>query len=457
MIKTTSTLCILFFSLILNAQTSWNEISLPPTSPSNGQLFEIKVISPNLIFSAGSRIDPNGSSLGLILKYDGTSWVEMDSPNTIIKSIAPINENDIYALSGNSVFHWDGSSWTDISSTLPDYNANPNFDMRVLFKMIAFASDDIWVIGKILNTSSGQGDLETYAVHFDGSSWSVATIPQSNKIDNVGAGLVMEVDATGPNDIWIATRGYIENNGLAQLGIWHFDGINWAFVGEIVSAAGNVFLRDVSAGSPNDVWFAGYYSPGQGTLAAFYAHYDGSNYTYTDQPLTVTDYQRYCIVALDDNNVWSGHQSNGTDFTFFDGASWTSQSTIITSTTGGGIRDIKRVNDCLWAVGFSTVNGTKPMLLETCTSILNIDEEQFKPNSFKLYPNPAFETLHIEFGNKFARNDLNVKIYNFIGQAILESTITDTSISHQINIENLNKGIYFIKIEGLGVRKFIKR
>lgn len=452
------TLSVVFFSLTLNAQSTWNEVSLPPTSPTNGQLNEIKVISPNLIFTAGSKIDTNGSFLGLILKYDGTSWVEMESPATIINSIAPISQNDIYALSGNSVFHWNGSNWTDISSTLPDYNPNPNFDDRVLFKMIAFASNDVWLIGKILNTSSGQGDLETYAVHYNGSSWSVASIPQSNKIDNVGAGLVMEVDASGPSDIWIATRGYIENTGTAQLGIWHYNGSSWSFVGEMIPSAGNIFLRDVSVVSTNDVWFSGYYSPGQGTLAAFYAHYDGSNYTYTNQALSITDYQRYCIGALDNNNVWSGNQSDGTDFTFFDGTSWTSQSTIISTTTGGGIRDIKKVNDCLWAVGYSTINGTKPMLLKTCSSILNIDENLIKPNNFKLFPNPAIETLNLEFENKSTSIDLKIRIYNFIGQDILEDrVITNTSISHQINIENLNQGIYFIEIEGLGVRKFIKK
>lgn len=364
--RLTLLLLVFFFALQLNGQTTWSEISLPPTTPVNGQLFELKVVSTNLAYTVGNKIQSNGSPLGLIFKYDGTSWVEMVSPATIIKSIAPINENDIYALSGNSVFHWDGSDWTDISSTLPDYNANPNFDDRILFKMIAFASNDVWVIGKILNISSGQGDLETYAVHFDGSTWTAASIPQSSKLDNVGAGLVMEVDATGPNDIWIATRGYIENNGTTQLGIWHYDGNSWAFVGEMVPAAGNVFLRDVSVVSTNDVWFAGYYSPSQGILAAFYAHYDGSTYSYTDQPLPVTDYQRYCIGALDNNNVWSGNQTNGTDFTSYNGSAWSTQTTIITNSTGGGIRDIKSNNGCLWAVGYSTVSGTKPMLLETC-------------------------------------------------------------------------------------------
>lgn len=366
---------------LLQGQTPWSQVTLPITSPSSGQLFELKVVSSNLVYTVGNKIGtPNQ---GLIFKYDGTAWTEMSNPvsgngqNGQIKSIAPVSGSDIYILSGKrTIHHWNGSSWTDISSSLPNYNSNENFDNRTLFKMIAFASNDVWVVGKFFNTSSGQSDFETYAVHYDGSSWTEAVIPQSPKNDLNIAGLVMEVDASSASDIWIATRGYIDSPGMTQLGIWHYDGSNWTFDGEIISAAGNVFLRDVDVVSANDIWFAGYYSPAQGTLAALYIHYDGANYTYTNQPLPVNDYQRYCIAELNNSNVWSGHQTDGTDFTFFDGTNWSTQTTIITTTTGGGIRDMKRKSGCLWAVGYSGSN--EPMLLENCLTPLPVELSHFE-------------------------------------------------------------------------------
>lgn len=65
----------------------------------------------------------------------------------------------------------------------------------------------------------------------------------------------------------------------------------------------------------------------------------------------------------------------------------------------------------------------------------------------EIYPNPATDYIFIK---KMNESD-EVQIYDTIGKLLIESSGTDL-----INIESLEKGLYFIKI-GTATSKFIKK
>jgi uncharacterized delta-60 repeat protein len=72
-------------------------------------------------------------------------------------------------------------------------------------------------------------------------------------------------------------------------------------------------------------------------------------------------------------------------------------------------------------------------------------------NAFVIYPNPVQDVLHLQ-ANNFTTIK-GVKIYNLQGKVVLEDT-NDT-----INVSNLSKGLYIVKIiteEGEVTKKFIK-
>ncbi|MDA9289573.1 T9SS type A sorting domain-containing protein [Polaribacter sp.] len=73
--------------------------------------------------------------------------------------------------------------------------------------------------------------------------------------------------------------------------------------------------------------------------------------------------------------------------------------------------------------------------------------------SLNMYPNPASDVLNIS-----AQNTINtVEIYNVLGQKVIRMNIEDTSA--EINVSNLNAGIYLIKYEinnRTSTKKFVK-
>lgn len=72
------------------------------------------------------------------------------------------------------------------------------------------------------------------------------------------------------------------------------------------------------------------------------------------------------------------------------------------------------------------------------------------------YPNPTKDILHIKY--ETAQNQLNISIFDVNGKIVLNTS--NTSLN-QIDISNLKKGIYFIKVETLDgkiqIEKIIKQ
>jgi len=71
--------------------------------------------------------------------------------------------------------------------------------------------------------------------------------------------------------------------------------------------------------------------------------------------------------------------------------------------------------------------------------------------SFNLYPNPVNNVLNIKMDSDLSQ----VVIYNLQGQKVKEST------TKQVNVSNLSRGIYLVKIEdengNIATKKFIKK
>ncbi len=428
------TITVLLLTALSFGQTTWN-VEFNDTSI-NGRFSEIKVTPSNNLFAVGSN-----SGNGLIYFYDGTDWTEIaDSDpgnSSSIKSIAPISDTEYYTVSSKrDVHYYDGTNWTDISADLPDYIWNEQWDDRNLKKVISFSPDNVYVVGRIFESIQG---WQLYVAHFDGSSWSQIDVPQSDFIDDGFTEDFLEIDAIDANDIWVATKGY-SGFGDNELGVWHFDGTDWSYEGENLTNFGKVILRDVDAFAPDDVWFTGSrYNSSTNVRDAAYIHYDGTDYTLYIQPGTSTRAgKRYCIAKLDDNNIWSGNRvwDPSQDFTFFDGSSWSYQTTVLTSLSGS-IRDIKKLNDCLYAVGVSDTLD-HPLVVKTCSTPLSVDDVTNTLNQFSFYPNPT--TNEIRLVNY--ENLDKLYIYDLTGKQVFYSS----SIKQKIEVQNLKSGVYFLKV-----------
>ena len=67
------------------------------------------------------------------------------------------------------MLHFDGKRWTEVATPSP----GPGFS--TLFSVSASAPDDVWAAGEWWG--GDDGDAVPWMVHFDGTSWSAAEIP----------------------------------------------------------------------------------------------------------------------------------------------------------------------------------------------------------------------------------------------------------------------------------------
>lgn len=72
-------------------------------------------------------------------------------------------------------------------------------------------------------------------------------------------------------------------------------------------------------------------------------------------------------------------------------------------------------------------------------------------NTLKIYPNPASEKITVTFDNLMVKN-LKANIYDSKGCLIK----TESMFGNEINIKNLNQGLYFLIIESEGKSYFNK-
>lgn len=74
--------------------------------------------------------------------------------------------------------------------------------------------------------------------------------------------------------------------------------------------------------------------------------------------------------------------------------------------------------------------------------------------SFGINPNPALDYLTINFPTAL-KNDAIIRVYNLEGKLVLAVPAALQLLSQQINIANLESGIYFVKV-GNQTKKFVK-
>ena len=84
-----------------------------------------------------------------------------------------------------------------------------------------------------------------------------------------------------------------------------------------------------------------------------------------------------------------------------------------------------------------------------CTSL---DTETFDTVSLKLYPNPVLNILNVNVDSNLINQ--TYAIIDSLGRVVLNGNLDDVDIN--INVEQLSKGIYYVKVSDNIANKFVK-
>jgi hypothetical protein len=260
------------------------------TSPTvNGSLSAVSAVSATDIWAVGFQNTSNGDVAPLTENFNGTSWSVVAAP-------------------------------TPAGASSADFNA-----------VSALASNNVWAVGNSDSVnSSGVGVSTPLVEHFNGTSWSIQTIPAT-------AGSLNAVTAISPTDVWAVGGG--DGGQLIE----HFNGTSWSVVASPVSGDGD--LDSISAVNANDIFAVG--SVGEGREhGASTLQFNGTTWSAVANGPTGT----FSVDAISATDVWAVGGAGGTGAAVwnFNGTAWTEVTTLpgqLTAVSGSSPNDVYVVGE----------------------------------------------------------------------------------------------------------------
>ncbi len=157
-------------------------------------------------------------------------------------------------------YHWDGTSWTNVTAPLPSGSSG-----ATLRGVTEVSASNVWAVG----TTS---DYKTYIIHYDGSSWSIVSSPSPSYVPSLSA-----VSAVSANEVYAVGRYASSPSSPIQIPlVLKYDGTQWQqetapSEGSGLSSYSGSILQGVTAPAPGEAFAVGYFAG------------NGSNYTFIDR------------------------------------------------------------------------------------------------------------------------------------------------------------------------------
>jgi uncharacterized repeat protein (TIGR02543 family) len=263
--------------------------------------------SDSNLFSAGPT--------GLLYVFNGTSWTSNKTGSTDVYVYNGIHggaANDVWAVGPYGVTaHWNG---TAASVQRANVFSDPTGDNFV--GVWGSSVNDVWFVSKNVGT----------VVHYDGTAYTESpTLVQGGIALNL-----FSVGGSGPNDVWVTGT----NNSKALL--LHYDGTSWTpatlptLWGALDSTTNLVY-----AASPTAAWATG-------QSASNIMSWDGTQWTVLDNAVLPIKQSPTAIWGSSATDVWVADGS-GTGLWFYNGNGWVLNNQIqvlVTSLNGTSSSDI---------------------------------------------------------------------------------------------------------------------
>jgi hypothetical protein len=373
---------------------SWSIVPSPNTGDTEyNQLFGVACPSASDCWAVGYSDVAGSHSQTLIEHWDGSSWTIVSSPNSstsesnFLLGITCTSATDCWAVGHHDsgdvavfvtlILHYNGTSWSVVSS--PNVTEAQDNEFR---SVTCTSSADCWAVGywSIGNPALlGSVITQTLIEHWDGASWTVVNSANSSPAENNN---LSSVTCASAANCWAVGYSSSPVNGTLTL-IEHFDGTSWSIVSSPNPSPtkSNVPLG-VTCMSATDCWLAGYYS-GASVTQSLLEHYDGASWNVTSSANTSSTQSNFpfaiaCTSATDCWTVGFYYGFPGgniyTLIDHYDGASWS----VVDSpnpppNSSGQYGDFlwgvtcASTTDC-WAVGYYfNVNGVFQNLIEHYT------------------------------------------------------------------------------------------
>ena len=230
--------------------------------------------SANDVWAIGNLVNlGTGLASPLFEHWNGTAWTAttVESNNEFLFGASADAANDAWAVGFNgsdnietSAMHWDGTNWK--SAATPNVGEGTN----KLNAVLALAPNDVWAVGFSTPVAPPkQAATQTLIEHFDGTSWAVVPSPNVGPNSANQSNRLLGLTANSANDIWAFGSYFAAHGSGHQMTLLlHWDGTSWTVASSPSPTKGEFpcdLLWTGVASSPGDVWILG--SVHDGSLA----------------------------------------------------------------------------------------------------------------------------------------------------------------------------------------------
>lgn len=298
-------------------------LAASPAVGQEGRLLAVAADAPNDAWAVGQYEGADSLQRTLVEHWGGRQWAYVNSPNpgardNILQGVAADSPSDAWAVGSQMsatgvsqplVEHWNGSAWS--VATIPGAGSLGGR----LTGIAAIAPTDVWAVGSYVTISSGQGPSspeQPLALHWNGAQWQSVPVPSpaTGSFEYLSA-----VAAVSSRDVWAAGSDSAANTSLIE----HWNGTAWKIVAAPTAVNGGA-LTGLAAIASGDVWAVG---TGSGTLrqggcgvvaGAVIEHWDGTRWSDVAAP-TITSsggtqgqappFSLAGVAAASAHNVWA--------------------------------------------------------------------------------------------------------------------------------------------------------
>jgi hypothetical protein len=348
---------------------AWNVVSSPNADFGDNSLKSVAVLSAKNAWAVGSYVSSStGRTQALIEHWNGTSWTVISSPSpsssdTILSGVAALTTSNVWAVgeynNGSNnltiIEHWDGHLWSIVPSPSPG-NAESE-----LLGVAAVSVSNIWAVGWVDNYYNGADHTQTLIEHWNGSSWSV--VPGVSLEQDAALNAVTAISA---NNVWIVGNTYASRTTTTTL-IEHWNGTSWSIVSSPNGSTGYNYLYGVAKISASNIWAVGMYNSNSTSPQVLTEHWNGKSWKVVSGPNVGTNDILYGVTAISASNVWAaGYYNTPNDpqtlIEHWNGTSWSIVSSPNVSSALNILYAVAKVSNSndVWAVGNANVSVNTP-------------------------------------------------------------------------------------------------
>ncbi len=359
----------------------------------------------------------------LLVKMDKSSGVTLLSYTIPIS--AQYNDSDRYASA--IVLDNNGSAWIKCIGPVPyleTFNGEKSW--------VEIPLPSVWCSGLIVDHNNKVWVSTYLGLHeYDGTDW----IDYNASNTELPYSAVNALAVDNQNNKWLS----ISFDGLYGPGyLVKFDGQQFSICPDVAYTV--IWSIDVS--SNGTVWM--------GTWLSGLIKFDGTNWEVFNPSIPGLPANSFQNVTVEDESVIWLSPANASGLIRFDGENWT------TFNTDNSMLPSNTINSILVDENGTKWVGTDKGLISFRGNALSASDELGPEVQFKLFPNPTNDFITLITPMDVVNS--NVEIYSIQGKAI--KSLKMTKNSYEIDISDLESGMYFIRLQtssGTAIKKFVKQ